>query len=117
MRPFPPPAHRTGRADLPHPALRRASPPEPRTHLTTRPSSDWLAASATAESVKGLLDLAVNPRTLGHFHGTPEVRPLSSPGITRSQRYYEPVRHPSAARPVPRGRPVGSRTHRWGFPC
>ena len=65
----------------------------------------------------GLLDLAVNPRTLGQFHGTPEVRLLPSPSITWSQRYYEPVRHPSAARPVPRGRPVGPHAHRWGFPC
>jgi hypothetical protein len=54
----------------------------------------------------GVTDLAVNPRPVGHFHRVPEVRPLPSPGITRLRRYYEPVRHPSAARPVPRGRPV-----------
>jgi hypothetical protein len=52
-----------------------------------------------------------------HFHRVPEVRPLPSPSITWFPRYYEPVRHPAPARPVPRGRPVGSTTHRWGFPC
>jgi hypothetical protein len=56
----------------------------------------------------GLLDLAVNPQAVGRFHSAPEVRPLPSTGITRLPRYYEPVRHPSAARPVPRGRPVGN---------
>jgi len=34
-------------------------------------------------------------------------RGLPSAGITRLPRYYAPVRHSSAARPVPRGRPVG----------
>ena len=110
-------SRRSVRADLPHPALRRASPSEPQTHPTTRLSSDWLVASATAQTVVGLADLAVNPRPVGHFPRTPEVRPLSSTGITRLRRYYEPVRHPSAARSVPRGRPVGLRAHRWGFPC
>src|SRR5205807_1719673 len=47
----------------------------------------------------------------------PQVRPLPSPGVTRLPRYYEPVRHPTAARPLPRGWSVGSQTHRWGFPC
>jgi hypothetical protein len=56
----------------------------------------------------GLLDLAANPQAVGRFHSAPEVRPLPSTGITRLPRYYEPVRHPSAARPVPRGRPVGN---------
>src|SRR5207237_7900922 len=56
----------------------------------------------------GLLDLAVNPQAVGRFHSAPEVRSLPSTGITRLPRYYEPVRHPSAARPVPRGRPVGN---------
>ena len=35
-----------------------------------------------------------------------ELRSLRSAGVTRLQRYYEPLRHP-AARPVPHGRPVG----------
>src|SRR5262249_11960528 len=56
----------------------------------------------------GLLDLAVNPPAVGRFHSAPEVRPLPSTAVPRLPRYYEPVRHPSAARPVPRGRPVGN---------
>src|SRR5262245_38894005 len=58
--------------------------------------------------VLGLLDLAANPQAVGRFQSAPEVRPLPSTGITRLPRYYEPVRLPSAARPVPRGRPVGN---------
>jgi hypothetical protein len=45
--PFPPPAHRTGRADLPHPALRRASPSGPRSRLAAQPSPDRTVASGT----------------------------------------------------------------------
>src|SRR5262249_52256227 len=75
---------------------------------TAHPSSAPTAPSATAQPlVSGLLDRAVNPRAVGRFHSAPEVRPLPSTGITRLPRYDEPVRHPSAARPVPRGRPVG----------
>ena len=32
---------------------------------------------------------------LDHFQDTPEVRRLPSTGITRLQRYYEPVRYPT----------------------
>src|ERR1035437_7133983 len=39
-----------------------------------------------------------------------ELRPLPSTAVTRLQRYYEPVRHPGSARPVPRGCPVGGPT-------
>ena len=31
---------------------------------------------------------------------------IPSPGVTRLQRYYEPLRHPMSARPLLRGRPV-----------
>ncbi len=34
-------------------------------------------------------------QTLDHFPNVPEVRPLSSAGITRLPRYYGPVRHPT----------------------
>src|SRR5450755_1861884 len=33
--------------------------------------------------------------TLDHFQDVPEVRLLSSTGITRFRWYYEPVRHPT----------------------
>jgi len=36
-----------------------------------------------------------------------EPTPLPSAGVTRPPRYYGRLRHPAAARPVPRGRPVG----------
>jgi hypothetical protein len=116
MLPFPLPPHRTGRADLPHPALRRALPAGPRTRPTTRPSPARTALSTTAKPLAGLADLAVNPLVVGCFQRAPEVRPLPSPGITRFQQYYEPVRHPSAARPVPRGRPVESALSPLGPP-
>src|SRR5262249_48896130 len=97
------------RADFPHPALRRASQADPQAHPTARPSSAHTAPSATAEPlVLGLLDLAVNPQAVGRFRSAPEVRPLPSTGLTRLPRHSAPVRHPPAARPVPRGRPVGT---------
>ncbi len=46
---------------------------------------------------------------LGYFHSVPEVRFLPSPGITRLQRYYEPLRLP--ARPA-----CPSRASGWGSP-
>jgi hypothetical protein len=63
-----------------------------------------------------VIDPQVTLPTLVAFQDTPEARLLPSTGITRLRRYYEPLRRPQAARPVPRGRPVGSRTHRLGFP-
>src|SRR5262249_29434343 len=114
--PFPHPAHRTGRAQLRHPALRRASQADPQVHPTAHLSPAHTARSATAKPWLGLLDLAVNPRAFGRFQSAPEVRLLPSTGITRLPRYYEPVRHPSAGRPVPRGRPVGSVVPPLGLP-
>ena len=64
----------------------------------------------------GLADLAVNPLVVKCFQRVPEVRPLPSAGITPLRRYYGPIRHPSAARPVPRGRPVGGTTPPLGLP-
>ena len=47
-----------------------------------------------------------------------ELRPLPSTGITRLHRYYEPLRHPQRARPVPHGRPVDvPDLAPPGFPC
>src|ERR1700733_8334475 len=36
-----------------------------------------------------------------------ELRSLPSTRVTRFPRYYEPLRHPMSAQPVPHGRPVG----------
>ena len=50
-----------------------------------------------------------------------ELRSLPSAGVTRLQRYYEPLPPPHSARPSPRGRPVDpvipNLTTLWGFPC
>ena len=48
----------------------------------------------------------------------PELRPLPSTGITRLQRYYEPLRHPRAPGLSLAGfRLVVAPTTPWGFPC
>jgi hypothetical protein len=39
-----------------------------------------------------------------------ELRSLRSTGVTRLRRYYEPLRHPKAAEPVPHGMLVGGHT-------
>ena len=47
----------------------------------------------------------------------PELRPLPSPGITRFQRYYEPLRHPIASGLSLAGVRLVVPDHAWGFPC
>ena len=48
----------------------------------------------------------------------PELRPLPSTGVTRLQRYYEPLRHPRAPGLSLTGfRLVVALTTPWGFPC
>jgi hypothetical protein len=46
-----------------------------------------------------------------------ELRPLPSPGITRLQRYYEPLRHPSAPGLSLTGVRLIFLITRRGFPC
>jgi hypothetical protein len=46
----------------------------------------------------------------------PELRPLSSPGITRYLQYYGPLRHPFMPGHSLAGFRLGS-THMRGFPC
>src|SRR3954447_1445218 len=46
-----------------------------------------------------------------------ELRPLPSPGITRLQRYYGPLRHPSAPSLSLAGVRLSSLITRRGFPC
>ena len=43
----------------------------------------------------GCCRLIANHRILGFFESAPEVRALSSAGITRHRRYYDPLRLPS----------------------
>src|SRR5437870_7055858 len=83
MAPFPHPAHRTGQADLPHPALgkdvtlSRATP------------------SAASEHLSELIGFPIS-RSFTTYCVCLELRSLPSTGITRLQRYYEPLRHPRA---------------------
>src|SRR5258705_13030032 len=83
MAPFPHPAHRTGQADFPHPALgqdftlSRATP------------------SAASEQFSELLGFPIS-RSFTTYCVYLELRSLPSTGVTRLPRYYEPLRHPRA---------------------
>jgi hypothetical protein len=85
MAPFPHPAHRTGHAELPHPALGQDLTP--------------LLLRATPSAVSGhsseLIGCPIS-RSLTTSCVCLELRSLPSTGITRPQRYYEPLRHPRA---------------------
>src|SRR6266404_330967 len=85
MAPFPHPAHRTGHADLPHPALGQDFTP-----LLSR-----VTPSAVSEPSSELIGCPIS-RFLTTSCVRLELRPLPSTGITRPQRYYEPLRHPRA---------------------
>src|SRR6266403_234368 len=83
IAPFPHPAHRTGQADFPHPALgqdftlSRATPSAASVHLSE------------------LLGFPIS-RSFTTYCVCLELRSLPSTGVTRLQRYYEPLRHPRA---------------------
>src|SRR5258707_4174466 len=83
MSPFSHPAHRTGQADFPHPAL----------------GQDFTLARATPSAAsEHLLELIGFPisRSFTTCCVCLEMRSLPSTGVTRLQRYYEPLRHPRA---------------------
>src|ERR1700692_2379689 len=75
--------HTTGQADFPHPALgqdftlSRATP------------------SAASEHLLELLGFPIS-RSFTAYCVCLELRSLPSTGVTRLQRYYEPLRHPKA---------------------
>src|SRR3979490_197522 len=83
MAPFPHPAHRTGQADFPHPALgqdftlSRATP------------------SAVSEQFSELIGCPIS-KSLTTCCVCLELRSLPSTSVTRLQRYCEPLRHPKA---------------------
>jgi hypothetical protein len=83
MSPFSHPAHRTGQADFPHPAL----------------GQDFTLARATpsaaSEHFSELIGFPIS-RSFTTYCVCLELRSLPSTGITRLQRYYEPLRHPRA---------------------
>ena len=85
MAPFPHPAHRTGRADFPHPALGQDFTP-----VLSR-----VTPSAVFERSSELIGCPIS-RSLTTYCVCLELRSLPSTGITRLPRYYEPLRHPRA---------------------
>jgi hypothetical protein len=83
LAPFPHPAHRTGQADFPHPAL----------------GQDFTLSRATPSAAsEHLLELIGFPisRSFTTSCVRLELRSLPSTGVTRLPRYYEPLRHPRA---------------------
>jgi len=85
MTPFPHPAHRTGQADFPHPALGQDFTP-----LLSRATP-----SAVSEHSAEFIGCPIS-RSFTTYFVCLELRSLPSTGITRLQRYYEPLRHPKA---------------------
>ncbi len=81
--PFPHPVHRTGLADLPHPALGQDITPA------------RVTPSAVSEHWPELLGCPISAPSLASCV-SPEPRLLPSTGITRLPQYYEPLRHPTA---------------------
>ena len=87
MLPFPHPAHRTGRADLPHPALGEDSRNRQKPLHVTPP--------ATLENCLGVCRLIANLPSFVASCVRLQLGPLPSTGVTRLPQYYEPLRHPS----------------------
>src|ERR1035437_7605952 len=85
MAPFPHPAHRTGQADLPHPALGQ----------DFTPSLSRATPSAVSEHSSEFIGCPIS-RSFPTYCVCPELRSLPSTGVTRLQRYCEPLRHPRA---------------------
>ena len=84
LTPSPHPAHRTGHADLPHPALGQDTTPRSRA-----------TPSAIPNTLPELIGCPIS-RSLTTSCVRLELRSLPSTGVTRLQRYYEPLRHPRA---------------------
>ena len=91
MLPFPHPAHRTGRADLPHPALGEDS--------CNRQKPLHVTPPATLENSLGVCRLIANLPSFVASCVRLHLGPLPSTGITRLPQYYEPFRHPSQPGP------------------
>src|SRR5216684_2403767 len=93
--------HTTGQADFPHPAL----------------GQDFTLARATpsaaSEHLSELIGFPIS-RSFTTYRVCLELRSLPSTGITRLQRYYEPLRHPACPS---RASGWSSLTTPWGFPC
>src|SRR5258708_13061620 len=103
MAPFPHPAHRTGQADFPHPALgqdftlSRATP------------------SAASEHLSELIGFPIS-RSFTTYCVCLELRSLPSTGVTRLPRDYEPLRHPRAPSLSLTGLRLAIADHALGLP-
>jgi hypothetical protein len=84
VAPFPHPAHRTGHADFPHPALGQDFTPSSRA-----------TPSAASEHHLELIGCPIS-MSFPAFCVCLELRSLPSTRVTRFPRYYEPLRHPRA---------------------
>ena len=104
MTPFPHPAHRTGRADFPHPALGQGSKLAPVTHSAApdvdRSSPGYPILRALAPSCVALNQGSFPPPALPGFRGT------TSPSATPPDPAW-----------LSRASSVGVATLRRGFPC
>src|SRR5215469_3060973 len=87
----PHPAHRTGRADLPHPELGEDSRNRQKPLHVTPP--------ATLEDSLGVCRLIANLPSFVASGVCLQLGPLPSTGITRLPQYCEPFRHPSQPGP------------------
>ena len=105
MTPFPHPAHRTGRADLPHPALGQ----------DFTPSLSRATPSAVSEHSSELIGCPIS-RSFTTYCVCLELRSLPSPGITQLHQYYEPLRHPRAPGLSLTGFQLVIADHASGFP-
>src|SRR6202045_1292045 len=79
------------------------------------PSLSRVTPSAVSEHFSELLGCPIS-RSLTTSCVCLELRPLPSPGITRLQRYCEPLRHPSTPRPSLTGVWLIIPDHALGFP-
>src|ERR1700719_3114452 len=99
--------HTTGLADLPHSALGQGF----------TPSLSRATPSAASEHLSELIGFPIS-RSFTTYCVCLEMRSLPSTGITRLQRYYEPLRHPKAPDLSLTGfQLVVAPTTPWGFPC
>src|SRR5215469_7946250 len=85
----------TGHRHAPECRRGRSCRTERRSDSRPLPSLSRVTPSAASEHFSELLGCPIS-RSFTTSCVSLELRPLPSPGITRLQRYYEPLRHPSA---------------------
>src|ERR1700674_4041297 len=80
------------------------------------PSLSRVTPSAISEHCSELIGFPIS-RSFTTYCVCLELRSLPSTGITRLQRYYEPLRHPGRPACPSRASGWSSLTTPWGFPC